>query len=112
MKVTTPAQITQIATLADGSIKIVAVTPELAPDEIGVLFSLRRESGYWGFSSSQLQGEDLPDNTVQVNGKSASQRLRANLYHYWEQQGVQGDFEPFYQQQMERFITFVREKMQ
>lgn len=112
MIVTAPAQITQVTTLADGSIKFVAVTPELEPKDMAILFALRRQSGYWAFSQAPIQQQDVPAKPVKVQGESPSQRLRANLYRYWEQQGAQGDFEQFYRQQMERFITLVREKME
>lgn len=43
--------------------------------------------------------------------KTASQRLRAVLYIFWEQNKPTEDFEVFYQQKMDEIITHFKTKL-
>ncbi len=46
-----------------------------------------------------------------MKAKTPSQRLRASLYVLWEQRGSKGDFEEFYEDQMEKFIKRIKQEL-
>lgn len=111
MKVTAPAQITKIETLADRSIKMSVSTPELVDDEMAKLFGLRMLSGWFLFSENPLTEQDVPDEKAQVGEKTQAQRLRAVLHVLWEQRGRPGTSETFYRTHLENIINQVKEKL-
>jgi hypothetical protein len=50
--------------------------------------------------------------TTEAERKTPSQRLRACLHVWWQQLGKNGSFNHFYDDQMEKLITFVKTKLQ
>jgi len=111
VKVTAPAQITKVQTMADGSIQTVASHPELPPKEMATLFELRKSQGWWLFSENPLTEQDVPEEKAQVGEKTQAQRLRAVLHVLWEQRGRQGTSETFYRTNMENIINQVKEQL-
>lgn len=81
----TPAAIHGVRTLVDGGVKIELITPELAADELTMLFNLHNKTGYFVFKENTITPKDIPDVEVDVESgeKSPSQRIRAKLYVYW-----------------------------
>ena len=61
-----------------------------------------------------LDGADaeLVEVTTEAERKTPSQRLRACLHVWWQQLGKNGSFNHFYDDQMEKLITFVKTKLQ
>jgi hypothetical protein len=112
VKITTPAINTKISTLADGSIKLEFVTPELPAEETAVLFSIRKSQGWLLFSENELNEQDIPKEQAEVGEKSPSARLRAVMHVYWEQQGRKGTFESFYRHNMERLIEQIKQNLE
>ena len=112
-----PAQITKIETMSDGGVRVVVDTQELNDDEeLAKLFRLRKgDLGYFLFKGSQITNNDLPDDKEVLeegDSKTPSQRLRNTLFVYWKDvKGGKGDFNAYYREQMEKFITLVKEKL-
>ena len=103
-------------TRADGSVKIVFSTQELAPSKGGELFQLRGKYCKMLLSDNNISKiqEDLVDKTIlaQVGKqKTHSQRLRAVLYVKHEQMNDGTPFEEFYRNKMEMFITSIKESI-
>lgn len=109
--------ISQITTLKDGSIKVSIETPEFnCAEDVAKLFSFRNKEVWTAIEDVPLvRGENFNPpaeiKSLKSDKKSPSVRLRAILYVLWEQKGKQGDFEEYYEAQMERFISFVKEKL-
>lgn len=102
-----------IATRKDKSVKIVFETNEVNAEECSRLFSMRDEFGWLSFSKHKRNKIELPKIGVskELEGKTPSQRLRSVLFVYWQQLGSSGDFQSFYELQVNRLIEKVKEKL-
>ena len=47
-----------------------------------------------------------------VDNKTQSQRIRSVLFLIWKQQGEQGDFRDFYHAKTEKYINYLKEKLE
>jgi len=106
--------IDKISTLKDGSLKIVLESQELNEAEIAVLFGLRNKQVYTAFKDAPIKADELDIKepiTEFKKDKSQSQRLRACLYVYWEQNKPTKDFDTFYKQKTEEFINLIKDKL-
>lgn len=113
-----PALIGQVATRADGTLKITLDTNELPPATMAELFSLKKSGCYVAIKSEnfgQDEIEALEAHEAELTDdprKSFSKRLRAVLYRVWE---VDNDgfstFEAFYFAKMERMIEHWKKKI-
>jgi hypothetical protein len=106
--------IDKISTLKDGSLKITLESQELNSAEMAVLFELRNKQVYTAFKETPIKADELDIKeplTEFKTDKSASQRLRAVLYCYWEQHKPTKDFDTFYKSKMEEFINLVKDKL-
>lgn len=109
--VTFACAISKIETLADNSIQLKLATQELADSEVAALFSLKGGIAYALLSPRTITEEKvkgLPKDFPDVSKRSRSQELRFALYHKWEQQETNMDFENFYQKNMQQIIEGVR----
>lgn len=43
--------------------------------------------------------------------RSPSKRLRNTLFRLWQQEGSKGDFEVYYEGQVEKIITYLKTKL-
>jgi hypothetical protein len=113
MKVLFQSYLDKVSTLKDGSLKVTLHTQELDATDSAALFGLRNQLGWSLLSTNDINEEDIPDEPAKDfrEQKSQSQRLRAVLYVYWQQQGSTGSYDQFYQNQMERFIDQVKEQL-
>ena len=98
--------------LADGSRKIVIETQEIEPEMAAIIPKLHNKFGWFYFGES---GElpDLPEIKAEFDDqKTPSQRLRNTLYVFWDQQtNKTKTFQQFYAEQMEKIITWFKEKL-
>lgn len=106
-----PSILHKISTLVDGSVRITLDTREMDSKAMAELFDLRGREGYAFFSPDPIQEVSIPDQPAEQGKKTQSQRLRAVLYILWEQQGAKGDFNTFYDTQMNRLIDFIKQKL-
>lgn len=111
--VSLPVLLDQIKSTKDRALKITFVTQEIPPDQAAVILALANQAGYAYFAPNALQEADLimPENEDLPQEKTPSKRLRSVLFVLWKQRGAQGDFRTFYEQQVERFIEAVKEKL-
>lgn len=108
--------ITDVRSRAKGAIRIVFESLEDRTEEQRAkAMAMHEKHGWFTFSVEPIKPEqliNLPPLTYEKDEKSPSQRLRASLYILWEQKGKPTDtFSAFYDQQMERFINAVQEKL-
>lgn len=109
----TQLQIKRVGINKDDSVSFTAVTPALSDEELGVFRTMSKVMVNAllepdGGASSVLEIKEKVD-----DGKSPSQRLRAVLFIWFEQQGRPGeDFEVFYRMKMNMLIDKIKEKLQ
>ena len=110
-----PAQITQIKTMSKFVRLTVDTQETLTSPQKSELFDLYEKVGWFFFLNkpeATIRTEDLPDIELEPGEKSPSQRLRACLFVYWQQQTDHGqDFELFYRRWMEKTINQVKERL-
>lgn len=116
-----PSTISQVKTLTK-SVRITVDTQEnLSPETMAKIFGLKDSLGWFFFAEKPealpeqvdtAKLPEIPDVQLEDGEKSPSQRLRAALFVYWQQQTDQKqDFELFYRRWMERAINGVKEKL-
>lgn len=109
--------VAKIETMADGGLKIVIHTPELAPDAFAKVYQVRNTEVKMLISDTITEEklellESVPLAPVAKPAKSASQRLRAVLFRLWEQSTTgQQDFEAYYDARMERLIDHYKSQL-
>jgi hypothetical protein len=101
----------------DKSFTLTFSTQELATDTVIDIANLHNRHGVMYFAEKEtLSPEELTmldEVEIDIGVKSPSQRLRNVLYVLHEQLGGNKDnFKDFYQQQIERFITQIKSKLE
>lgn len=106
--------IDKITTLKDQSLKITLESQELQPEEMAALFELRNKYVYTALDEAPINPDDLdikePMKEFKTD-KTPSQRLRAVLYRYWEQNKPTEDFDSYYKRKMEEIINYIKDKL-
>lgn len=84
---------------------------EISNDDFAQMDKIVGELGWMTFTVGETPPEDVivPD-SLPIEGKSYSTRMRAVLFVWWQQLGSQGDFETFYRNKMEGIITQIKNK--
>lgn len=115
--ITIPAQLENVATRKDKTLKLIFGTNELTPEQITFLFSSANSFGYLAFKIESFKREELNviENLkadIDDNLKTPSQRLRGVLYVLYEKdnEGFK-TFTKFYEYKMEQLITFIKTKL-
>lgn len=110
-----PSAIEKIQTLADRGNKLSILTPELTPEEMTILFTLRGKEGFMYFGLDPLKDTDLklpPDTRTSLKKKSPTQRLRNVIYKVWETEAQDKmEFDDYYEMKMEQIINHLKEKI-
>ena len=109
-----PSQIESIATRVDGSIKLVIGTQELPPEQAAEVFNLKGKQGWFVFSENTISEQEVPDEQAPEfsTDKTPSQRLRSNLYVYWEKNTKKTkSFNTFYNEWVEKKIKEIQEQL-
>jgi hypothetical protein len=95
----------------DGGASIRIVTNEITDEEYLKLLQYNQTFGYVLWKPNQFTDTDIPKEDAPDNGKKPSQRLRNSLFVLWTQRGSKGDFNAFYVETMEKFISEVKSKL-
>lgn len=117
-----PGTIIKVETLADHTLKLSVVTPELSPESYASLFGLKGSEGWFAFKENRIEDTDIPpeaENPAQGNfeplrplgEKSVSQRLRSVMFVYHKQQGITLPFDTWYSAQVEALIEHYKSKL-
>lgn len=109
---TIAASLDGVQPLKDGGVSLRFHTQETSTADKVTLMEFYQSFGWVMFSANQISEDNIPKTSASSDqGKSPSQRLRAVLYVYWQQQGGKGDFEAFYNQNLEYVINTYKEKL-
>lgn len=115
MKITLPAIISAPKFRKDKSVSISFSSRELSPEEAMTILTLAETEGYLVFSQNEIQDSEIPKGNSELETKSQSQRIKAVLYKLYMQdtkeQKFIGSFESYYQDKTEKYITFLKDKI-
>jgi len=101
-----------VTPLKDGGVSLRFHTNEITKPQKVELMDYYQTFGWLLFAANEHQDNEVPkDLAKRDGGKSPSQRLRSHLFVYWSQLGRKGDFEQFYTQKIEQFISKVAENL-
>ncbi len=106
----TPAIITSIRSKVDGSLGMSMHTPEMTNSEKVEFLNLQGKNVNLLIEPERGSVEEMQVE-AKMEGKRPSQRMRNALYVLWEQSGKPDTFDMFYQVQMEKYISHIREKL-
>lgn len=107
----TPATLDGVQPLKDGGMSLRFHTQEVPAKEKTKLMEFYLDYGYVQFSSQELQTVPVNIPARETGAKTPSQRLRAVLMVLHRQKYPDMPSEVFYEQQMERIINKVKEKL-
>ena len=114
MKIILPSTINPPRLRKDGSASISFDTRELTAEEIFTILSLRNGEGWLCYAPNEDEIV-IPEERAEVDEKTPSERLRAVLY-VWFQQEVEsgkyvGLFDNFKREKMEKIIQIIKSKL-
>lgn len=95
-----PAYFTGFSSKADGSASLRFATQEISPEDFGELKKHHNAFG-WLVFAEQREDAQVPDEDIEEEGISASERLRRRMFVYWKTKVNEGDFETWRKQQIE-----------
>lgn len=106
-----PATLEGVSTLKDGSMSIRFHTQELNSDEKVTIINFVNGFGWLLFDVHE--SIDLPKESPhrEAGDKTPSQRLRAVLYVLWQKKYSDIPFDVWYQQQVEKIISSIKERI-
>lgn len=110
MKITLNGIITSITSKVDGSLGLRLNTPELSTKEKAVIMDIQNKNLNVLIEPLEEKSEDILDIKGEIGEKTPSQRLRAVLYLYWQQnkKAKWQDFNAYYRHEMEKQIETVK----
>ena len=104
--------INSIRSKRDSSLSFSAETPELTSQEKVAFMDLQGQSLNTLFEPTEYPIEDEIEIEKDVDNKTQAQRIRAILFLIWKQQGEQGEFRDFYHAKTEKYINYLKEKLE
>lgn len=104
--------INSIRSRRDGSLGFSAETPELTSEEKVAFMNLQGQSLNALFEPTEYPIVDEIEIDRDVDNKTQSQRIRSVLFLIWKQQGEHGDFRDFYHAKTEKYINYLKEKLE
>ena len=109
-----PSILDTMATLKDGTIKLIFETNELRPADVGILFSYRKSMGFLVFKPETFNQDQIDiieslKGSEFENEKSDSKRMKNVLYRLWEQDKKgYDDFNLYYKYRMNDLIIMLK----
>lgn len=114
MKILLPSQINPPRLRKDGSASLSFDTRELTAEEIFTIMQMRHSEGWLCFAPNEDE-ISIPDESAEVETKSASERLKNVLFVLYKQETESGRFvglfETFRKERMEQLIEVVKKKI-
>lgn len=104
--------INSIRSRRDSSLGFSAETPELTSEEKVAFMDLQGQSLNVLLEPTEYPIDDEINVEKDVDNKTQAQRIRAVLFLIWKQQGEQGEFRDFYHAKTEKYINYLKEKIE
>jgi hypothetical protein len=112
MNITLPAILMPLHLKVDRSATLKFATRELTPQEVKEIVEQHNQEGYVLFAPNPIQAAAIPKVDAETKQKTPGQRLRAVLFVKYTQLGEPtGDFERFYADEMEEFISTIKSEL-
>lgn len=105
------ASISSIRSKVDKSLGLSIQTPELTIQERAEFMELQGVNVDLFIKPLDDRADDILEIDKDLNQKSQSQRMRSILYLLWEQEGKQGRFDEYYHEKTEKYIEYLKEKL-
>ncbi len=102
---TCPVILEGASTRADGSLSLRFSTPELEPASKTAFFELLNCNLKMLLQPADSEPAELHDVKHEFDRKTPSQRLRACYFIWWKQLGEPGQYEQFYESEMNKAIN-------
>jgi len=112
-----PALLWDRGATADGGRRLWITTNEIQSEEqlrLIMQYGDNKHFGFFFFKEAPIKPEDTEAPVWEgefPKEKSPSERLRAVLFVYWQQNGAKGEFNDFYRKQMDRIINKIKENL-
>ena len=107
-----PAQLTGVVRkVSDKTMNIRFNTCEATSEELAIWDEFAGFTGHLAFSLDSIQEEDIPIEDTEFQTKTPSQRFRGVCFRIWEQEGSKGNFNDFYNTEMEKLINHYKNKL-
>ena len=107
-----PAQLTGVVRkVSDKTMNIRFNTCEATSEELAIWDEFAGFTGHLAFSLDSIQEEDIPIEDTEFQTKTPSQRLRGVFFRVFEQEGSKGNFNDFYNTEMEKLINHYKNKL-
>jgi len=109
--INTKAVITSLRSKVDKSLGLTLSTPELTSKEKAEFMNLQGVPVDAFFSP--IEGPQPEEMKVEkdLERKSQGQRIRAVIFILWKQGGEDGEFSDYYREKTEKYIDFLKEKI-
>lgn len=101
---TVPAILSRVAYLKDKGLSLGFSTQEMTDEEKVIVSKFHGEFGYLAFKENEIKPDDIPPDEASDGRKSQSKRLRDVMFVWWKQLGSKGDFQSFYNSEMDKAI--------
>lgn len=105
------AVITGVRSKVDGSLGLTMATPELTAEEKAEFMKLQGVNITAIFIPLDEKKVEPYKIDRELENKTPSTRLRGVMWKVWELNGMKGDFNEFYRNQMEKLIDAYKEKL-
>lgn len=105
------AVITTITAKQDRSLGLRIITPELKTEEKAEFMELQGVNVQLLINPLDTIPAGVLEIKTEVNQKSQSQRIRAVIFLLWQNEGSKGDFETYYKEKTDKYIEFLKEKL-
>ena len=106
-----PATFMRFGSKSDGSASLSFCTQELQAEDFVAFKNAQNQFGWLVFQENDINARDIPSEQAEDKQKTPSKRMRATLFVLWKQQGSQGDFEVYYREKVEKYIEFIKSKL-
>lgn len=95
-----PGYFVGFSSKADGSASLRFATQEISSEEFANLKDNHNAFGWIIFSENE--NEEIPEEDIEEEGITASERLRRRMFVYWKEKIGEGSFETWRKQQMDK----------
>ena len=110
MSIKLPAYFTGFSSRSDGCAGLRFETQEVTGEEFANFMANHNAFGWLVFS--EKENEDIPTEDIEEEGVTASERLRRRMYVYFKEKNLEGDFETWRKQQLEKIGQSYLTKLQ
>lgn len=106
-----PAYLNGFSSKTDGSASLRFSTQEIPPEVFAELSKNLNNFGHLLFKENEIDLNDVPKEDIDDKDKTPSKRLRNTLFVLWKQKGSKGDFEVYYREMVEKYITRIKAEL-